>query len=237
MSAEHSPEINGIGKALCALQAQLTPVGKNANGHNYKYSDLPTLLDHIKPLMAACELSYTQTGEILPDGSQALVTTLYHFPSGQWVRGRFALTTEERKGINHNQAFGSSISYMRRYALAALLGVAQSDDDGAAAAPAKGADEYLEDRQQTSQLINEITRLEQPLNSKHRANGRRKYLGSFGLDRKSAADLERYRDRLLEYAAEREHTRDQDDCNNAAVGNEPPTNGTTASVEQQAKSN
>ena len=53
MSAEHSPEINGIGKALCALQAQLTPVGKNAAGHNYKYSDLPTLLDHVKPLMAA----------------------------------------------------------------------------------------------------------------------------------------------------------------------------------------
>ena len=199
------------------------------------------------------ELSYTQTGEILPDGNQALVTTLFHFPSGQWVRGRFILTTEARKGINHNQAFGSSISYMRRYALAALLGVVQSDDDGAAAAPARGADEYLddvaveqkkwsEDRKKASKLISEITKLEEPLAFKHRKNGRKKYLGSeslgaWSLDKKAAADLEIYRDRLLEYAAEREHARDQDDCNNAAVGNEPPTNGKTASVEQQAKSN
>ena len=200
--SDMSAEINGIGKALCALQAQLTPVGKNANGHNYKYSDLPSLIEHVKPAMAACDLSYTQTGEILPDGSQALVTTLYHFPSGQWVRGRFALTTQEQKGINHNQAFGSSISYMRRYALAALLGVAQSDDDGVAAAPVKAADAYLAGRDQTAELVDEIVKLEQPLNPKHRENGRWKYLGAHKLEGRPQADLTVYRDRLLEYAAE-----------------------------------
>lgn len=215
--SDMSPEINGLGKALCALQAQMTSVSKNAKGYNYTYSDLPSVISHITPLMAACELSYTQTGEILPDGTQALVTTLYHYPTGQWVRGRYVLISEpqpqdgKKKNINANQAFGSSISYMRRYALCALLGVVQDDDDGATASPMgqstpMGADEFEQRVSERSRLIKDIQRLEyeKNLHTKHISNLRKKHIGTNNLQTADVYKLESYITRLNKFEGEPE---------------------------------
>jgi hypothetical protein len=63
----------------------------------------------------------------------AMATTLVH-KSGEWIRGRLRIGTEgQNRGTNANQALGSSITYMRRYGLAAMLGMTvEEDDDGAA---------------------------------------------------------------------------------------------------------
>jgi hypothetical protein len=57
-----------------------------------------------------------------------VVTTLAH-ETGQWVRGRLALPLAK----TDPQGIGSAITYGRRYALAAMVGVAPEDDDGNAA--------------------------------------------------------------------------------------------------------
>ena len=57
-----------------------------------------------------------------------LVTTLLH-TSGQWMRSELLVTPKDET----SQAMGSALTYARRYALCAMVGVAQVDDDGNAA--------------------------------------------------------------------------------------------------------
>jgi hypothetical protein len=55
--------------------------------------------------------------------------------SGEWLRSIFPLNAQASKQTNEMQALGSGITYLRRYALCAMLGIAQEDDDGVKAAP------------------------------------------------------------------------------------------------------
>ena len=59
-----------------------------------------------------------------PAGSISLRTTLMH-SSGQWIASQLTMKAENVSP----QKIGSVITYARRYALAALLGVGQEDDD------------------------------------------------------------------------------------------------------------
>ena len=77
-------------------------------------------------MMAANGLSITQTFSIPPQdcGEVIIETTLMH-DSGEWVSSQLAL----RPVKNDPQAFGSAITYGRRYSLAAILGIVTDDDD------------------------------------------------------------------------------------------------------------
>jgi hypothetical protein len=62
-----------------------------------------------------------------------LKTILAH-SSGEWVKSITPILTKD----NSPQAQGSGITYARRYALAAIVGLAQVDDDAEAAQGRKG---------------------------------------------------------------------------------------------------
>ena len=72
-------------------------------------------------------LSYAQvldaTGEDLP----TLTTVLMH-SSGQWISSSAVVRSISGKGTNELQELGRSITYMKRYALAAMLGVSSDED-------------------------------------------------------------------------------------------------------------
>ena len=53
------------------------------------------------------------------------MTRLMH-ASGQWIEGETPILNKD----NNPQAFGSAMTYAKRYALAAIVGVATDDDDG-----------------------------------------------------------------------------------------------------------
>lgn len=56
--------------------------------------------------------------------------------SGQWVRATASAPTQEQKGVNPLQAVGVVVSYLRRYAYGAMVGVVASDDtDGEVVSP------------------------------------------------------------------------------------------------------
>ena len=57
-----------------------------------------------------------------------IVTRLLH-SSGQWIEGETAVRAKDDSA----QAMGSAITYARRYGLAAMVGVYQTDDDAEAA--------------------------------------------------------------------------------------------------------
>lgn len=120
-----SEQINELAKALNAVQKKITGAKKDADNPFFKskYADLESVWDACREPLTENGLSVTQflNGE-------ALVTMLLH-SSGQWIKGEQKIYTKD----NSPQAFGSAITYARRYGLAAIVGIVQVDDDGQAA--------------------------------------------------------------------------------------------------------
>lgn len=124
-------EINEIALALSKLQGEVLNATKDKQGYNYSYADLAQVLDIARPLMAKHELSLTQMPNTVSDGKIGLTSILMH-SSGQYIQSFFELPIESGTKMSTAQACGSVITYMRRYALAAILGIAQTDEDAAA---------------------------------------------------------------------------------------------------------
>jgi hypothetical protein len=88
---------------------------------NSKYADLASIIDAIKEPLAANGLSFSQ----FPDGD-GLTTILMH-ETGEFIEATSCMQPADRKP----QTIGSYITYLRRYALGSILGVAtEADDDG-----------------------------------------------------------------------------------------------------------
>ena len=127
-----SETIGALAASLAKAQGSLNAALKDSKNPHLKntYADLTSIWTAAREPLASNELAVIQTTDD-DEGGQYLVTTLAH-SSGEWIRGRLKIGTEgANKGVNANQALSSSISYMRRYALAAIVGVIQ-DDDGLA---------------------------------------------------------------------------------------------------------
>jgi len=125
---EKSSSIVNLAKALKQFHASIGKIKKEANNpfFNSKYADLSTILDAIKQPLLDSDLSFTQ----FPEGSNSLVTTLMHSETGEFMQASYTLQPVK----NDPQAQGSVITYMRRYALAAVLGLNLDEDDDANAA-------------------------------------------------------------------------------------------------------
>ena len=130
MSLNASENLADLAAALCAVQGELKPAIKQADNPFFKskYVDLPGVWEAIRPLLSKNGLSVVQTFTASADGP-TIVTTLMH-KSGQWVSSELFL----KPAKSDPQGIGSAITYGRRYALAAMVGVvADEDDDGNAA--------------------------------------------------------------------------------------------------------
>ena len=128
-----SENISDLAQALCKFQAEITDAHKDAQGHNYRYADLGTILQTVRPLMATHGLSVVQMpcGDAMTAG---LTTRLMH-NSGEWVEDTMHMGVTASRGMSEAQAAGSVITYMRRYSLAAVMGITQTDDDAAVKEP------------------------------------------------------------------------------------------------------
>ena len=126
---ETSPTTKELTTALCQFQsAQLKATKRNNNpAFKTKYSGINEVLEAMLPTLTEVGLCFVQ----FPDG-EALTTRLMHI-SGEWMQASYALKPVQ----NTPQASGSALTYARRYALLAVLGLGTEDDDGhAASAPA-----------------------------------------------------------------------------------------------------
>lgn len=123
-------ELNEIALALSKLQGEVLNATKDKQGYNYSYADLAQILEIARPLMAKNGLSLTQMPTTSTDGKIGLTSLLMH-TSGQNIQSFYELPIEAAAKMSTAQACGSVITYMRRYALAAILGIAQTDEDAA----------------------------------------------------------------------------------------------------------
>ena len=124
-----SPTIGALAAALAKAQADITGAVKDSANPFFKskYADLESVWSACRKQLTSNGLSVIQTTQPTKQGLM-LVTTLAH-SSGQWIRGYMPVLAKDASA----QAQGSGLSYARRYALAALVGVYQTDDDAEAA--------------------------------------------------------------------------------------------------------
>lgn len=126
-----SDSIAALAAALAKAQGAIKPAIKDSNNPHFKsrYADLASVWDACREPLSENGLAVIQTTDEVPDGSAVLlVTTLVH-SSGEWIAGRLRLNPVKADP----QGMGSAITYARRYALAAIVGIAPDDDDGEAA--------------------------------------------------------------------------------------------------------
>lgn len=130
---ETSAELGELAKALSTAQAEIENASKDGLNPFFKAPGKPngSAYATLASVWEACRGPLTKNGlsvsqlPVSRDGSVGVVTTLLH-SSGQWMRS--ALFAKPEKDTP--QAIGSAITYVRRYALAAVVGVAPEDDDG-----------------------------------------------------------------------------------------------------------
>jgi len=124
-----SEQINELAAALSKAQASITGALKDSANPFFKskYADLASCWDACRKQLTDNGLSVIQTTDIVAD--TVVVRTMLAHSSGQWISGILPVKAKD----DGPQAQGSGITYARRYALAAMVGLAQIDDDAEAA--------------------------------------------------------------------------------------------------------
>tara|TARA_R110000737_G_scaffold9560_1_gene25323 strand:- start:3301 stop:3873 length:573 start_codon:yes stop_codon:yes gene_type:complete len=124
-----SESIELIATALGLAQKDMGGAVKGSDNPFFKstYANLSDVMQVIKKPFAENGLSYVQFP--LSNENGAGVTTRLMHKSGQWLEQDFVLPMVKKDP----QAGGSCVTYARRYALAAMAGVPQVDDDAESA--------------------------------------------------------------------------------------------------------
>jgi len=129
-----SDSIANLALALSIVQGKLTHAIKDSANPFFKskYADLESVWDACRVLLSENGLAVLQFPGEYYDGAMRLTTVLSH-KSGEWIGQEMSVPVTKPDA----QGAGSALTYMRRYALAAVVGVVQADDDGNAASSPK----------------------------------------------------------------------------------------------------
>ena len=129
MNQYQSENITELAKALLNVQRIVRPIAKDAENPFTKswYASLNSVMD-------ACRDALIENGiwlcqypvPVEQPNSMGLVTKLTHAESGQWQSSLAVVPLPKADP----QGMGSAITYCRRYALTAMLGMVTEDDDG-----------------------------------------------------------------------------------------------------------
>lgn len=126
---------NELAAALATAQAEMKPAAMSGRNPHFKskYATLADILDACRGPLSSNGLAIAQ----LPvNGEYGIgVTTILMHKSGQSISSTFFVPAQQ----NTPQGIGSALSYLRRYGLAAMVGVVADDDDDANAASTASA--------------------------------------------------------------------------------------------------
>jgi hypothetical protein len=116
-----------LAAALAKAQAEIKGAKKDAENPFFKstYADLASTWEACREALSKNELAVVQPTDLV-DGAMILKTILMH-SSGESITGILPIMVGDKATA---QQVGSAITYARRYALAAMVGVAPEDDDG-----------------------------------------------------------------------------------------------------------
>lgn len=127
--------------ALAEAQSEFPSISRDkevvvktkTNGeYRFKYAPLDSIFSAVRPVLQKNGLAIAQPLTATEDGRAAVRTVLMH-SAGGILEGTLPIKTD---GLDP-QALGSLVTYVRRYALTSMLGIATEDDDDARSATAK----------------------------------------------------------------------------------------------------
>lgn len=134
-----SEHINELATALAKAQGEINPAIKDSKNpfYNSSYADLNSVWNSCRESLSKNNLAVIQTVESVGE-KMNLLTTLTH-GSGQWIRSSIPIIMTQadteidkygkEKKINKIQVLGSTLTYLRRYSLAAIVGISTDEDD------------------------------------------------------------------------------------------------------------
>lgn len=128
MNAHVKPD--SFASAFIKLQAAIKPAIKDATNPAFrsKYADLGAVWEAVREPLATNGFGVIQAPQF--EGETMFLETILLHESGEKMTSRYPLKPAKQDP----QGFGSAITYAKRYALSAMLGVvADEDDDGNAA--------------------------------------------------------------------------------------------------------
>lgn len=124
-----SESIGKLAEALSKTQAALKGAIKDCNNPFFgsQYADLSSVWEACREPLTKNGLSVVQSTDVADTG--VIIETMLCHTSGEWISGRLKMlpTKTDPQGV------GSAITYGRRYALAAMVGIAPEDDDAESA--------------------------------------------------------------------------------------------------------
>lgn len=122
-----SENVTELFKSLSEAQAAFTTVEKESENPFFKskYANFTAIVEMLRPILGKNGLSFVQMPSLEGD-RMVLVTRICH-SSGQWIESSCPIKTQKEDP----QSLGSAVTYFRRYALSATLGIAtgEGDDD------------------------------------------------------------------------------------------------------------
>jgi len=122
-----SESIKELSTALAKAQGALKPAVKDSLNPHFKskYADLASVWEACREPLSSNGLAIVQFPASFENNVMTLITRITH-SSGEWLQQTMTCPVSKPDA----QGIGSSLSYMRRYVLSAVVGIYQDDDDG-----------------------------------------------------------------------------------------------------------
>jgi hypothetical protein len=132
-----SESIGAIAAALAKAQGELANPEKlltatirspfpREGDRTFRYASLASGLDIVRKSLGQHEIATVQTTAIDKESGQIRLTTLLAHASGEWISSDWPVCLISETATPHRM--GAALTYARRYALFALVGIAGEDD-------------------------------------------------------------------------------------------------------------
>lgn len=134
---QSSERIGAIAAALARAQAEITNPQKTLTAvirspfpreddRAFRNASLASGLDIVRKTLSQHEIATLQTTRIEPTTGQIHLTTLLAHASGEWISSDLPVCASKEVEAPH--CMGAALTYVRRYALFALVGISSEDD-------------------------------------------------------------------------------------------------------------
>ncbi len=132
-----SETIGAIAAALAKAQGELSNPEKSLSAtirspfpregdRTFRYASLASGLDIVRKSLGQHEIATVQTTAIDQPSGQIKLTTLLAHASGEWISSEWPVCAVSEMAAPHRM--GAALTYARRYALFAMVGIAGEDD-------------------------------------------------------------------------------------------------------------
>lgn len=134
MPASPTPQGSQLTAALVEFHKSVRTIHETSKAQYGSYADLSTVLAEVLPKLADCGIRISQTFKPWPsdNGTGMILCTSIKHISGEEERSELPLITPSSSRGNALHDWGGAVTYQRRYAILAILGLAAGipDDDG-----------------------------------------------------------------------------------------------------------